>query len=149
MKRTPKRVTRPGGGPVVTKQAEGYDRDPGNIMARHRRAGTQPLLPPPTADEFRDVSDAPDLMEAMNRVATVRRMFNELPARTRATFSNNPVQLLEDLAHLDDPDALARLVATGFVQYEEPAPQPPASPSQPATAAPAEGQPKAPDTAAS
>lgn len=144
MKRTPKNVRSPGGGQNITKQSFGKDHEPSLIMERHRKAGVDPALPLPELSQFRDVSNVPDFQTALNTVATVRRMFDELPARTRATFHNDPVNLLDiiELADNGEEKAIDLLVSTELM------PPPPEPESDPAPTLSPEPAPE-PDTSLS
>jgi len=54
--------------------------------------------------EYGDFSNLPDYASALNDTIRVRNSFNSLPARVRARFENDPMQLVQ---FMDNPDNLA------------------------------------------
>jgi len=89
------------------------------LMKRYEKTGILPTgrdLPP----QFGDVTSV-DFMESMNQVATVRGVFSQLDARTRARFENDPAQMLDFMA---DPANRAEAVKLGLLpKVPEEAPQ--------------------------
>lgn len=70
-----------------------------------------------------DFSEAPDYKTASDAVFTTQRAFDELPARVRARFSNDPGNLLDFLGNEENR---AEAEVLGLV---EPAAEPPGDPA--------------------
>lgn len=80
-------------GPSMTKQSFKDECDINVIMRRYERTGVLPT-PVGVAPQYADCS-AVDFQEAMLQVADAKSLFNQLPARVRERFSNDPARMLE------------------------------------------------------
>lgn len=101
--------------PSMTKQSFKDECDVNVIMKRFERTG---ILPTPIGGEPRylDVS-AVDYVEAMREVANARTLFEELPARLRDRFENDPQRMLE---FLEDPKNVEEGRELGLLRPKEP-----------------------------
>lgn len=84
------------------------------LMARYERTG---ILPQgrEISTTYADVS-AWDFADSMQKIATVKGIFSQLDARTRARFENNPEIMLEFIA---DPANIAEAVKMGLIAEPE------------------------------
>jgi phage internal scaffolding protein len=81
------------GEPVLTEQAHKDECDMNRILDKYQKTG---FIEHAKKHEGRydDVTNV-DFQEAMNVVANVKSMFEELPSKFRAEFENNPGKFLE------------------------------------------------------
>ncbi|ALS03769.1 VP3 [Gokushovirus WZ-2015a] len=63
----------------------------------------------PRVPMFGDYSDVGDLQRNYNKVLNAEEMFFDMPAKFRARFANNPLNLLEFLADPDNRDEALKL----------------------------------------
>lgn len=64
--------------------------------------------------QFADVSEIPDLLEAIKTVTSAQQTFDELPAELRRKFGNSPVNMVE---YLQDPSNDIEAVKLGLKEY--------------------------------
>lgn len=86
--------------------------DLNDIMAKY----SQGMAPLPSGDRppiFGDFSDVPDYQTAMQVVIDAQARFDELPAKVRERFGNDPAKLLE---FLQDPGNFDEGVKLGFFE---------------------------------
>jgi len=100
-----------------TVQSELAACDINNIIAQFDRTGQ---LPARTRDAiYADVSTVGSYQDALHAVADAKRLFMELPAKTRAEFGHDPAAFLDFCA---DPANRPELVKLGLVA-PDPEPQ--------------------------
>ena len=85
-----------------THQEQKQQCDINYILEKYRRTGVVNHLNK-YQEQYLDVS-AIDFQDAQNKVATVNSMFEELPAKDRASFNNDPAQFLEFVATQENRD---------------------------------------------
>lgn len=108
----------------LTVQASKEECDINVIVAKYLRTG----VPPEQRQViYADLSEIPDLREAIHMVNDAQQAFMELPAEVRREFDNDPVKLVE---FAQDPRNLDRAVELGLATRR------PESPSQPSKAVP-------------
>ena len=106
--------------PSQTEQQFKDDADANHIMAKY--------LKDPTYDPFikktgiyADVSQVPDLAQALETVTQAQASFDALPSDLRAKFGNSPVQMVE---FLRDPKNTEEAIKLGLVNKPEEPPKP-------------------------
>lgn len=99
----------------LTQQHFTDDADINTIVARALKTGTFGDVTNARQPIFGDFS-ANDFHEMRNHVADVTQQFEGLPARLRARFANDPMQLMR---FVNDPRNLAESVKLGFVKMPE------------------------------
>ncbi len=92
-----------------TKQSFKDETDINTIMARFQKTGMLEFVNK-HEPQYGDVT-ALDFQSSMERVATSREMFAELPSKVRDRFENDPAKLLE---FLDNPENKAEAVLLGL-----------------------------------
>lgn len=112
----------------LTMQSMAEDADINVLMARFGLTGRMPDNPRlPMAGDFVDVGD---FRSALHAVMDATDRFNELPAKVRARFSNDPAELIDFLA---DDSNRKEAEALGLMKPPvPPAAPPPAPPAPPA-----------------
>lgn len=88
----------------LTKQQFKEECDINNIMARFTEAGAATHFMK-HAPEYGDVTEV-DFIEAQRTIANTTSMFEELPAKMRADFHNNPAEFLQ-FVNTATPEQLA------------------------------------------
>lgn len=103
-----------------------------NVIVKRFGVDKEPV-PPEVFDPryYGDTSEAPDLRTALERVRAATQRFNELPARLRRRFDNDPAKLWE---FVNDAENLEEAVALGVLQRR-------AAPEEPKVAEPPPGSP--------
>lgn len=131
-------------GPGRTKQSFKDECDINIIMARYEQSGVLEHINQ-NGPRYLDVS-AFDYQDAMLTVAAANSLFEELPARLRDKFGNDPAQLL---AFVHDPKNLDESVKMGFIDPTKlPPPKESPKPAQNAGEAVATVSPATPGAAA-
>lgn len=92
---TQDRVGAPIEGESRTKQSFRDECDINFLIDRYKRTGVEPRHVNRRSPIFADVSMVGDYHDALQNVAAVEELFQELPAKVRARFQNNPVELLD------------------------------------------------------
>lgn len=116
------RVFAPTGGVARTKQSFKAECDINNIMAKFGRTGAVAHV---NRYSGRYGLFAPiDFRDAMETVRQASEMFDALPAKLRARFSNDPAVFLE---FVQDKENLPELRKLGLAMAEKPAPVPAAA----------------------
>lgn len=77
---------------------------------------------------YGDFTDIPDLREALERVTALNDTFMALPAKVRARFSNNPVELYN---FIHEPDNRLEAEALGLLAPRPPQEAPAVPPTPP------------------
>ena len=97
--------------PSHTQQHFRDECDINEILMRYSKTGVLPHVNP-SPPEYRDLAQELDYHQAMTFLVHAQDQFNELPARTRARFGNDPGQLLE---FLQDPENTDEAVKLGLI----------------------------------
>ena len=84
-----------------TVQAGAFDHTPSAIMERYSETGVIPRFNVRDAI-FGDTTHVRELQDAYDLVDSVNDAFDELPARTRARFDQDPIALFEFLKGMKD-----------------------------------------------
>lgn len=91
-------VPAPKCGETVTHQSFKAECDINNIMAKYVRTGVVEHINTHSA-QYADVS-AVDFLEAMTKVSEAQDMFDDLPAKVRKAFDNDPAAFLDYVQNL-------------------------------------------------
>lgn len=99
--------------PSMTEQQFKDDADVNIIMNRHlnNSYSYDPFVR--QNGIYADVSEIPDLMNAMETVVTAQTMFDHLPSNIRSRFGNSPVELLD---FLKDPKNTQEAIKLGLME---------------------------------
>ena len=97
-----------------TKASFASECDINNIMRRYDREGVITHLSHVKA-RYADVCDVGDYRAAMQRVAAVNTIFEELPSKLREVFDNDPATFLDEVQSADQ----AQLEAWGLADERE------------------------------
>jgi len=124
------RVTHPGGGRLMTKQAEASETDINTIVRRH--ISQRVPFPADGNASYGDFSEGSDFHAMLNRVREAEHTFAMLPVEVREYCANDPGRFL-DLVY--DPERREELVKLGLVDAAVPAAAKP--PVEPAPVEPA------------
>lgn len=116
LEHTRRRVTHPGGGRLMTKQAEAAETDINNIVRRHRVTGAP--FPVNQNATYGDFSSGADFHAMVTRVREAELTFALLPAEVREAAKNDPGEFLNMVF---DPTRRAELVELGLVEAAIPA----------------------------
>lgn len=103
--------------PSLTQQAFKEDCDVNIILDRYMKTGE---LPKPRHGWYGDVSEIPDLTQALEIVSSAQSMFDALPAKVRYEFHNDPRRLLD---FISNPKNQERAIELGILEkkvQEEP-----------------------------
>lgn len=116
------RVTLDCGTEQITKQSHKAECDIHNILKQYQRTGiiTHVQNARPT---YTDLPSDMDYQNALNTMIAAEAAFNDLPARVRANWNNDPAAFL---AAFSDPDQEAKLRDYGLLKPAE-GPQQPAA----------------------
>lgn len=115
MDRRATRVTSEVSGTSRTKQSFQDDTNINVIVSRYRQSGVMPVINP-REPKFGDFSNVGDYHSAMNRVVAAQELFDELPAKVRSAFRNDPAELI---AAAMDPSKRELLGELGLLQVED------------------------------
>lgn len=113
-----------------TKQSFAGEADVNNIVAKFIKTGTLDFARKHEA-RYGDVTGA-DFQAAQNIIATANSMFEEMPARVRARFENDPAKFLD---FVQDPGNQAEAAELGLTVPSIAPGGPVATPPAPAAAA--------------
>lgn len=98
-----------------TKQSFQDDTNINVIVSRYRQTGISPVINP-REPKFGDFSNVGDYHSAMNRVIAAQELFDELPAKVRSAFRNDPAELI---AAAQDPGKRELLAELGLLAEEQ------------------------------
>lgn len=126
------RVQQSNSEPSMTKQSFKQESDINFITSRYLKTGILPNLSQNPV--YADITSV-DFLDMQNLIADVRSEFDELPAKIRRKFDNDPYQMLR---WLDDPENRESAIKLGIVSVEPPKAAPSAPPASPAPPAPPE-----------
>lgn len=101
--------------PSRTQQSFKDETNINNIMAKYQKTGLLDHINEHGAS-YGDQPSADDYHEAMNRVASTKSMFEELPSSTREQFDNDPSKFLE---YVSDEEKREALLNTGNINPED------------------------------
>lgn len=106
--------------PSLTEQQFAEDADANTIMQRYIK---NPLQDPFIRKNgiYADVSEVPDLAQALETVTKAQQAFDELPSDLRAQFGNSPIAMVE---FLRNPKNRERALQLGLIEPEPKAPEP-------------------------
>lgn len=99
--------------PSMTQQAFAEDCDVNIILDRYMKTGE---LPKPRQGVYADVSEVPDLSEAIQIVQQAQTAFDSLPAKIRYEFHNDPTKLLNFIA---DPKNKEKAIELGLIEAKQ------------------------------
>lgn len=105
----------PGGGRMMTKQAERDACDINVIMRRWKVTGVAPVTG--ASPRYGDFSDGVDYHDALNRCKQADADFADLPADVRSHVNNDPGEFLDMVS---DPERVSELEALGLVPKRNP-----------------------------
>lgn len=94
--------------PSKTDQSFKNEADVNNIMARYRKTGQITHLAKHQGS-YADVSEIPDLSQALDQVTKAQQAFDALPSELRARFGNSPVNMIEFLQNDNNIDEAIKL----------------------------------------
>lgn len=108
-------------GPSLTRTEFAEECDVNALMARYEKTGE--MIPGRVQREPRylDLSDVPDLHQAMSVLHAAEAAFNDLPAMVRRQFEND---VQEFVRFAEDPANLDQLRQWGLAKPAEPDPEP-------------------------
>lgn len=89
-----------------TKQEFAKEADANVIMARAKRTGLVPMVQP---GSFADVSEVGDFREMLDAVTQAQASFMALDPKIRARFHNDPAELLDFVADVENRDEAIKL----------------------------------------
>lgn len=96
--------------PSLTHQSFAKETNINSIMARFEKTGLIEHLNQ-RQGQYGDFSDVPDYQSALGQVADAQKMFDDLPAKIRKLFNNQPLEFLE---FAQNPDNYGQLVELGL-----------------------------------
>lgn len=104
--------------PSLTRQEFAEECDINSLMSRYEQTGILPSNINSAQPRYLDVSDVPDLRDALDHLANATTAFMALPAIVRKEFDNDPVKFID---FAQDKDNLPQLRTWGLA---EPLPEP-------------------------
>jgi len=110
--------------PTMAQQQFREECDINTIMERFGRTGE--LIAPIRMPQYGDFDGVNDYHSAMNAIVEAQSAFDQLPAKLRARFSNDPAEFVEFCTNEENRDEAIRL---GLVQAPIQAPAPVSEPS--------------------
>lgn len=113
-------------GESLTRQSEADSTDINRIMEKYQRTGMLPMSQ--MRPQWGDVSNALDYQASLNAVMSAQEAFNELPAKVRARFQNDPAALLSFVENSENYDEAVSLGLVPKKEETQPVPE-----KQPAT----------------
>lgn len=91
----------------LTIQSDYESTDINKMLERFGQTGTMPVLDRvPLQSDFTDITD---FKTAMDHVIQAQAIFDELPAKTRARFGNDPQEFLEFTSDPNNRDEMERM----------------------------------------
>ncbi|QCQ84992.1 internal scaffolding protein [Blackfly microvirus SF02] len=113
-------ITMPGG-PSLTRQDYADECDINQIMAKYEVSGVVPTHLNPGEPRYLDVTDVPDLVQAMEILDQAQTAFMTLTAKVRREFDNDPAKFVE---FAQDPANVEQMRTWGLTAPEKPADKP-------------------------
>jgi len=111
--------------PSMAQQQFREECDINTIMERFGRTGE--IIAPIRMPQYGDFDGVNDYHSAMNAIVEAQSAFDQLPAKTRARFGNDPAEFLEFCFNEENRDEAIRL---GLVEPALQAPAPVSEPSK-------------------
>jgi len=105
--------------PSMTEQQFAKDADVNHIMAQYLKTGHSPFQN--THGIYADISEIPDLSQALQTVTQAQESFDSLDSSVRARFGNSPVELIN---FLKDDKNREEGIKLGLLKTPETAPAP-------------------------
>lgn len=106
-------------GEVLTKQADKNSCDINLMMARYQATGELPHAPY-KKPKYGDFSQAQNFQDALDLVQEAEVNFQNLPAKVRAKFKNNPFEVLN---FLDNAENLEEAIELGLIEAPKKTPK--------------------------
>ena len=105
--------------PSMAQQQFAEEANINNIMARYNTTGllTDPLNPSTRQYEFGDFSTLPEFRDAQETIIEAKNLFNQMPARVRAEFNNDPGLFLD---FCSNDQNIERMYDLGIIERETP-----------------------------
>jgi len=94
--------------PSLTDQSQAKACDVNQIMIRYKKTGQVTHLAK-NQGVYADVSEIPDLTEALNKVSAATAAFETVPAYIRKLVDNDPVKFIEFLQNPQNDDLAIKL----------------------------------------
>lgn len=105
--------------PSMTEQQFAQDADANYIMKKYISTGIDPFQR--KEGYYADISEIPDLSQALQTVTEAQMAFDSLDSNIRSRFGNSPVELLK---FLEIPENYQEGVKLGIFKSPEKAPEP-------------------------
>lgn len=97
--------------PTRTQQHFKDECDINNLMERYVKTGTMPQI---VADfQYGDYTEVPDYRQSIEFIMHAQDQFDQLPAKIRKEFNNNPAELLD---FLNDPANKDEAIRLGLIE---------------------------------
>lgn len=107
--------------PSLTVQEWAHDCDINNLMAQYERTGVLNHWNHGQQGEYLDLSDVPDLRQALEHLDTANRAFMTLPAAVRREFDNDAAKFVH---FAQDRENLPQMRTWGLAPAEPEPPRP-------------------------
>lgn len=107
-------------GPSLTRQEFTEECDINTIMARYEKTGVVRHLNA-ASPQYLDLSNVPDLQQALSVIREAEAAFMALPAKVRAEFANDTQAFIR---FAEDPQNLEQMRAWGLAKPAERTPEP-------------------------
>lgn len=105
--------------PSMTEQQFAKDADANYIMSQYINTGRDPFIK--KQGYYADISEIPDLSQALDQVTKAQSAFDSLDSKVRTRFGNSPAELLK---FLQDPENTQEGIKLGLLAAPVPAPEP-------------------------
>lgn len=116
---------------TLTRQTEIDACDINFILARYARSGEPPVFIYGKEGASGDFSDIATFEQTQDLIAAASAYFDQLPAKTKERFNQNPAKLLDFLADEENNEEAIRLGLRPKPDTPAPADTPPATPPAP------------------
>lgn len=105
--------------PTLTSSVDAEEADANYVIEKFRKTGITPFTR--GKGQYLDISSLPDnLFEAQQLINETTERFNELPAKARLRFNNNPEEMYK---FLQDPRNQEEAIKLGLLEVRPSAPQ--------------------------
>ena len=94
-------------GPSLTKQAMADECDINKVLEKYQKTGVLPIVEKPAL--YGDYSNAVSYQEALNLASHAADQFNNLSAKVRNKFENDPAKFLEFCGNESNHDEMVKL----------------------------------------
>lgn len=113
--------------PSMTDQSFKEQADANSVIKKYAKTG---IWPQPRQGQYQDLSEIPDLLQALQTVTQAQQSFEALPSEIRKRFGNSPTNLVEFLQDSQNDEEAIKLnlkqrikADTTTIQTTTPAPQ--------------------------